>query len=39
MRVGSALGVVGKGFDDAAIADLAAGALLEHALELALEHR
>jgi hypothetical protein len=39
MRVGSALGVVGKRFDDAAIADLAPGALLEHALEFALEHR
>ena len=39
MRVGSALGVVGKRFDDAAVADLAPGALLEHALELALEHR
>jgi hypothetical protein len=29
--------VVGQRFDDAAVADLAPGALLEHALELALE--
>jgi len=31
-------GVVGKRFDHAAVADRAAGALLGHALELALEH-
>lgn len=30
--------MVGQRFDDAAVADLAAGALLKHALQLALEH-
>jgi hypothetical protein len=38
MQVDSALGPVGKRFDDAAVADPAACALLEHAFELALEH-
>jgi hypothetical protein len=38
MRFKSARSVVGKRFDHAAVANLAAGALLEHALELALEH-
>jgi hypothetical protein len=39
MRTDSTLGRIRQRFDDPAVVDLAAGALFEHVLERALEHR